>query len=117
MSKRMKDNITFLAKLKHASPARKRQLIANSGSKEMATISEISKNLLHNRFRLNPEQLLKLSRHRKLVRQLASRATDFKSKKRALLQRGGFPIIPLLISTVAPLISSLIASRIGVKKK
>jgi hypothetical protein len=107
----MRKNARFLNELKKANPIKRRKILANSGSKEIATISEISKNLLHSRFKLNPKAKRRLCKYKRLIRRLASRKTNYKTKKRALLQKGGFGVLPLILGTIAPLIANLFASR------
>jgi hypothetical protein len=106
----MRKNINFLAELKLASPAGRKKILTKSGSKEIATISEICKNLLNSKFPLTPKEKRRLCRFKKFIRRLASRKINYKKKKLALIQRGGF-LLPLILSTVAPIIANLLMRK------
>jgi hypothetical protein len=110
MSQRMRRNINFLAALKRASPAKKRVIIRKSTRPQISTLSEISKNILHNRIKLKPKQKRKLCKFKRLVRRMASRKVKYKTKKKALLRGGQLGVIPLLL-TAGSIISNLISSR------
>jgi hypothetical protein len=113
MSKRMRKNINFLTSLKTSSPAERKKLLAKSGSKEISTIAEISKNLLHNKFPLSGKQKGRLCKYKKMLRRLASRKVNFR-KKKSEIQKGGFmSALPLIIGTIAPIIANLITRKKG----
>ena len=63
---------------------------------------------MNQRVKLNPVSRSKLSKHKKLLRDLSNRSTSLK-KKGALVQSGGFAsLIPLLIGPVLTGLSTLL---------
>lgn len=58
--------------------------------------------------KLSPSQKKQFRAHKKLFDILTSRSVGFEKKRNFLVQRGGFAFIPLLLSTVVPLVGDLI---------
>lgn len=68
-------------------------------------ICECALNTLRGNVKLTAEQKEHLRKHRKALRRLASNTGSWKSKKRLVIQHGGF--LPLLL---APVIEGLVAA-------
>ena len=75
-------------------------------SELVKTLSECSLNLLRGNVKLTPCQKRKLRKHWVHLRKLADKRVSLTSKKKAIVQRGGF-LLPLL-GAVLPTIASLI---------
>jgi len=104
--KRIKSNYHALQVLKTAHPKLRKAILANSKSELVKTLSECSLNLLRGNVKLTPCQKKKLRKHRVHLRKLADKRVSISSKKKAIVQRGGF-LLPLL-GAVLPTIASLI---------
>lgn len=83
-------------------------LIKNATKSQIYSICEIVLNILKGNLKLPEEEIQKLQKKKKLLRDLMKRST-LKTKKH-LIQRGGFLqfIIPSIITGLASIVSSLI---------
>ena len=104
--KRIKSNYHALQVLKTADPKLRKAIPANCKGELVKTLSECSLNLLRGNVKLSPCQKRKLQKHKVVLRKLADRRVSLSSKKKAVVQRGGF-LLPLL-GAVLPTIASLI---------
>lgn len=101
-------NAAALQAMCKSDPARRQALLRTADDTLVRNICECALNTLRGNVRLSADQKKRLSKHRKTLRRLACDRGSWKSKKRLLVQRGGF--LPLLL---APIIGSLVASLIG----
>jgi len=104
--KRVRWNYHALQVLKTADPKLRKAIIANCKSELVKNLSECSLKLLRGNVKLTPCQKRKLRKHRVHLRKLADKRVSISSKKKAIVQRGGF-LLPLL-GAVLPTIASLI---------
>ena len=104
--KRIRSNYRALQVLKTAPPKLRKDILANNKSELVKTLSECSLNLLRGNVKLTKWQKKKLRKHRVHLRKLADKRVSLTSKKKAIVQRGGF-LLPLL-GAVLPTIASLI---------
>ena len=104
--KRIRSNYHALQVLKTAYPKLRKAILANSKSELVKTMSECSLNLLRGNIKLAPCQKKKLRKYRVHLRKLADKRVSISSKKKDIVQRGGF-LLPLL-GAVLPTIASLI---------
>jgi len=81
-------------------------ILANCKGELVKTLSECSLNLLRSNVKLTPCQKRKLRKYRTHLRKLEDKRVSLTSKKKAIVQRGGF-LIPLL-GAVLPTIASLL---------
>src|SRR5579859_3309439 len=110
---RIRKNASFLKALSgRGNAAFKRQILKKASRAEICTICELSKNILKGRVSLTQNQKRKLCRYKRALRRLADRKLSYVKKKRFLLQRGGLPILPLILGAVAPLIGKLVSKII-----
>jgi len=84
----------------------RKAILANCKSELVKTLSECSLNPLRSNVKLTPCQKRKLRKHILHLRKLADKRVSLSSKKKAIVQRGGF-LLPLL-GVVLPTIASLI---------
>ena len=101
-----KIELSCSALLKTAPPKLRKAILANSKSEVVKTLSECSLNLLRGNVKLTPCKKKKLQKHRVHLRKLADKRVSLTSKKKAIVQQGGF-LLPLL-GAVLPTIASLI---------
>lgn len=107
----MRKNDGFLMQVRNAKTrVARRRLMRGAGAPEISTMAEIAKNVLAGKIKLSPKQKRALCKYKRHLRRLASRKYNYKVKKRSLM-RGGMPIVPLLISTIGPLLASLIKRK------
>jgi len=104
--KRIKSNYHTLQVLKTSNPKLRKAILTNSKGELVKTLSECSLNLLRGNVKVTPCQKRKLHKHRAVLRKLADRRVSLASKKKTVVQRGGF-LLPLL-GAVLPTIASLI---------
>jgi hypothetical protein len=108
----MRANSKFLRELSEAkSCAKCKTVLQRGGKKEIIALAEVAKNVLQNRLKVPKGKKRLLCKRKREIRQIASRLTNFKEKKR-IAQRGGFPAIAgMLASTALPYIINYIAKK------
>jgi hypothetical protein len=111
--KRIKSNYHTLQVLKSAKPKLKRAIIQNSDKELIHAINECALNVLRGNCPLSTCNKIKLRKHRRSLRKVTDKAIPLVTKKKVIIQRGGF-LIPLL-TAVLPTIASLLFRR-GDKK-
>jgi len=104
--KRIKSHSHALQVLKTADPNLREAILANCKSELVKTLSECLLNLLGGKAKLTLCQKRKSRKHRIHLRKLADNRVSLSSKKKDIVQRGGF-LLPLL-GAVLPPIASLI---------
>ena len=104
--KRIRSNYHALQVLKTADPKLRKAILANCKCDLVKTLSECSLNLLRGNVKLTPCQKRKLHKYRAHLRKLADKRVSLTSKKKDIVQRGGF-LLPLL-GAVLPTIASLL---------
>ena len=98
--------------LRQAKPSQRRALLKVAHPELIKTICECAQNLLKGTaVSLSPATRRKLYPHRKSLRKLQNKRLSIASKKKFLVQKGGF--LPLLISALAPVIGGLGGSALG----
>ncbi len=101
MSDRVKKYIPRLKLLSKASPHMRKAILANCDKGTMQCICECAKNVLKGNVPINREQMQKLRRHKKSLRELVRKKTSLQ-KKRRIVQTGGF-----IGAIIAPVLSAL----------
>ena len=111
MSRRIKRNAVLLKALYHATPQKRKDIIAHCSPDFLQALCEIALNLLKGNIPLAPSQFRNLKRQKKIIRLLADKKIGLKRKHQVLKkQKGGF-ILPLL-SAAVPLIGNLLGGLI-----
>jgi len=103
--KRVKFYYHALHVLKTAEPRLRKSIISNC-KRELVNIISECLNVLNGNIKLTRCNTRKLRKHKAALRKVAYKRVPFSSKKKLIVQRGGF-VLPLL-STVLPTIASLI---------
>jgi len=98
-----KDLLKVLAKAK---PSLRKAILREADKALIYSICEICDNTLSGNVTLKENDKQKLKKHKKILRQLASREGSWKNKKKQV-QKGG-ALIPLLLSLLAPTVGKLI---------
>ena len=111
MSARMKRNWDLLRVLQKAPKAQRDAIIRSSSDDLVLAICEIIVNVLNGTVRLTPAQRKKLTIYKKILRSVADRKLKSSTKKRLLIQKGGF--LPAILTPVLAVVASLIGETIG----
>jgi len=93
-------NIDFLKSVEKLSPYKRKKLLKSASEDNILALKEIAHNLLTGN--LNVPEIKKLKRHRQSIRKFVKKKSSLKSKRKLLIQKGGF--LPLMIT---PLLSAI----------
>ena len=120
--KRIKQACNLLSILKVLKPEQCQELFSNFSDDGIEFFSEIIFNLLHAKFKINNNKKIsirkKIRKHLPQLKKLSIKSINEKeiNKKRKILkQKGAGVIIPLIASTVAPLLINLIKKQFSKK--
>jgi hypothetical protein len=91
----LKSQIHYLHVLNDAKPQARRALLTSASDELIKVIVECAINTLKGNLKLSTEEKNKLSKYKGNLRALVNPKNSFKSKRKRLIQRGGF-IVPLL---------------------
>ena len=106
---RLQSQLHFLHVLKDAKPQARRALLASADDELIKAIVECALNTLNGNHKLTKEEKSKLKKYKSRLRALINPKISFKSKRKLLVQKGGF-IVPLLASVLSGVIGSLITN-------
>ena len=106
---RLKSQLHYLHVLKDAKPQARRAFLT-SADDDLIKAIECAINTLNGNHELTKEDKGKLSKYKKRLRALVNPKISFKSKRKLLVQKGGF-IVPLLTSILSGVIGSLISGN------
>ena len=95
-------------------PEERRQLLRRIKDCVIDAISEISKNCLNGNIEYKKCDLDKLEKYKEILRKI-SKKTSAKTRKRYIIQKGGF--LPLLLPPALSLLASVVGSAIAKKIK
>jgi len=106
---KQKDIINTLSKCK---PCVRKAILNKADKKLVSAICEIVDNFLHGNLSINKTVLPKLKKYKHTFRKLVTKS-NFKNKKKLLVQRGGFLefLIPAVITGISSIVSSLISNH------
>jgi hypothetical protein len=109
-SKTLKKNIKFLKLLPRAIETYgNRRICEEISCCQMKCLREIFHNLNIGNIPISESDKAKLKRNKKYLKVLGSKKSSFKVKKKILNQKGG-GIIPILLSTILPMVIDFIAT-------
>ena len=108
MMKLAKSNYHTLHVLRTAEPKLREDLISNCNSELVNSISECILNAVNGNVKLTGCNTHKLRKHKVTLRKVVDKRVPLSTKKKLIVQRGGF-LLPLL-RAVLPVIASLILS-------
>ena len=83
-------------------PLVRRHILRNASDSFVKILAESALNILRNNIALNRREKNKLSKHKSIIRKLASRKVNLRTKRTILQARGGF-----LISFLKPIVKVL----------
>lgn len=106
--KRLKANKHILQVLKNGNPQLRKALLKASSPEVIKTLCEISLNTLNGNNKITKYCKRKLKKYKKELRNLASPKLKLATKRKILIQKGGF--LPVLIGSV---LSGLIGQLIN----
>ena len=87
----------MLSVLSKAPPPMRKQMIQTASKDVIDTVCECCLNVLKGTIPLSPHQKKCLAKHRHVLRQMVQKKIPIRQKKKMLVQRGGIPILPLLV--------------------
>jgi len=115
---RLRKNINLLRVLedtRHHSPQLRKAIVKTAPGDLVGSVSDCCRNVLSGRVPLSGKQKRQLSAHKQALRLLAQPRVGVQTKKRVLIQRGGF-IGPLLAASL-PIIANLLIRKFSGNKK
>jgi len=104
--KRLRSNYHALHVLKGAAPKLRKAIISNCDRELVNSICECVLNVLNGNVKLSGCVTRKLCKHKAVLRKVADKRVTISSKKKLIVQRGGF-LLPLL-SAVLPALATFI---------
>jgi len=107
---RLKSQLHFLHLLKEAKPQARRALLASAGDNLIKAIVGCAINTLNGNHKLNKEEKSILSKYKNSLRALIDPRIIFKSKRKFLIQKGGF-VVPILTSILSGVKGTLISNN------
>ena len=109
-SKRIKDNLSLLRKLRRCKAKQRRLLLAQGGKPLQLCLMECIINILKGNVPLSKAQKSRLYKHRKDLRLLSKKNTSLK-KRLAVEQKGGF-----LGAIIAPILGGVLGALLRKKQ-
>lgn len=109
--KRLKENQHTLHVLKNCNPHLRKSIIHYGNPELIKTLCEICMNTLNGNVKISPKCKSLLKNYKNSLRKLSSPRIGLKSKKKILIQKGGF--LPVLLGTIlSGIIGSLIEKKL-----
>lgn len=106
MSSSVKDCSDYLHVLSKCNQTQRRGILQGADDKLIKAICECALNVVKGNIPLTPYHKRKLIAHKNIIRTLADKKKSLQSKKKILVQKGGF--LPLLLNAIVPTIASLL---------
>jgi len=106
----VKTNYHTLQVLKAADPKLRKAIISKRNKKLVNCISECVLNVLNGNIKMTGCDTRKLQKHKAALRKFVDRHVPLSSKKKLIVQRGGF-LLPLLSSVLPTLASLMLRNR------
>ncbi len=110
MSARLKSQLPLLKVIQGASPKLRKTLLENLNKETLRCLCDCCHNILSGNIPLNPSQRKQLFRHRSTLRKLGTKGLSLRSKKRILVQKGGF--VSALLTPLLGVAATLLAAWI-----
>ena len=110
--KRVVENLDFLKILSKCKKNMRKGIIMNADKELIYTLCECVLNLLNGNINISESEHNQLKPYKHLFRKLLNTNQNLKSKKKLIIQKGGFLeiLLPAVISGLASIISSAISS-------
>jgi len=108
MSARIHKHKEFLCFLQKANKKQLKAVLRNADNDQIGCLCEIALNVLNGNVKLTQTKRNELRKYKRFLRFMANKAKPI-SEKKLTVQRGGW-IVPLLISTVAPMLLEALTS-------
>lgn len=107
MTSHIRKHAAILREIAKAKPEMRKSILKVADKELMRCICECAKNTLNGNVKLHSHQKRKLARHKHILRQLVSPGKSWKSKRKVVVQSGGF-LLPLLAPILGTVLSSII---------
>lgn len=104
MSQCVIKNLPILGKLSKAKPKERKMLLKAASSQLVKSILECIKNVLKGNVSLNRKCIIRLKKHKAVLRSINTRGTKISQKKKAIIQSGG-AFLPALLAPVIGVIA------------
>lgn len=104
--KNLRAQLPLLQQLKKSKAKRRKQILESGGEPLLKCVCECCYNVLKGNVRMQPATRRKLKKHAKKIRLIADRKVSLKTKKKHLVQNGGF--LPALLVPILSVVSGLV---------
>jgi hypothetical protein len=101
---------SFFHVIKDAKPQARSALLLSASDELIKAIVECAINTLKDSHKLSKDEKSKLKRNKNCLRELVNPKISFKSKRKLLIQKGGF-IFPVLTTILSGVIGTQISSK------
>lgn len=110
MSRRLKKHLELLKLVQKAKPEHRKILIKTAEKSLILCLCECIDNILRGNVKLGPKKTKELASYAKVLRKIVDRKTNNNTKRKLLIQKGGF--LPALLAPIIGLAGSLIGELI-----
>lgn len=94
----------FLKSVSIAAPLERQKLIKKATRQQLRCLQEATLNVANGNIQVRPKDRLRLIPYVKPIKQVLAKSGSFKSKKRILVQKGGF--LPIVLRAILPILAS-----------
>ena len=108
MSARLRKQINYLKILHKSNPKTRNAILQNADKELINCICECVENTLNGNVKVSPAQRKQLKKHAAVLRQIRAKSGSLQTKKKLLVQKGGF--LPALL---APILAGLASTVLG----
>jgi hypothetical protein len=106
MPRTIKEHHEVLKELHKATPSKRKSILKTADCGLIKCLCEIVHNTLRGAVPLKKAQKTKLSRHRKILRNIARKGSTWQKKRKIFIQKGG-AILPLVLG---PLLGAILGN-------
>jgi hypothetical protein len=109
MPGRLQTYLPVLKKLKRCGKKERKKILSKADNGLIECLCDCAHNTLNKNIPLTSNQFKKLSRHKKILRSLASKKVSIKKKKSVIVRQCGGFLLPLL----APILGAILQGLVG----
>ena len=110
--KRLKGHWRTLHALKNSKSKQRNQIISNGNNDLIKSLCEITNNTLNGNVKLNKKCVSKIKRYKTSMRNISDSKRSLSSKRRELIQKGGF--LPVILGALLSGVIGKLLDRISI---
>lgn len=110
MSECLRLHTADLRRLVKARPNQRKKIISLANKELVRCIIECAQNTLQGNVPLNPKQTRRLSKYKRVLRNLSKPGGSWVKKRKQIRQKGGF-LVPLLAPIIGSLLSEILLKQ------